>query len=86
MLTYFLVICGFNNGFLCLVYTLQQEAPTPVGVPCRNNEVPPSALTNIFGAEFHGSVSHSKAVKLLTEDGMFLVRNSSDGQQTLSMR
>jgi hypothetical protein len=74
-------------AFLCLVYQLQQEAPKPIGVPCRNKEVPPSStLANIFGAEFHGSVSHSKAVKLLTEDGMFLVRNSSDGQQTLSMR
>jgi SH2 domain len=73
-------------AFLCLVYKLQQEAPKPIGVPCRNKEVPSSALANIFGAEFHGSVSHSKAVKLLTEDGMYLVRNSSDGQQTLSMR
>ncbi|XP_065335442.1 N-chimaerin [Cloeon dipterum] len=64
------------------LYQLQQEAPKPQPVL----SVVENKNTKYFGAEHHGSISHSHSVKLLTEDGMYLVRTSRDGQQTLSIR
>ena len=71
--------CSFS------VYRLQQEAPLPIPVLCKN-AVP--NCPSYYGSEFHGVMSHLDASALLTEDGCYLVRQSggANGFYTLSLR
>lgn len=69
------------------VYQLQQESPPPQ--PVLSTHVVESPLSRIYGGEFHGPISHADASRLLTKDGMYLVRISgkANGQHaTLSLR
>lgn len=67
------------------VYRLQQEAPK---AKCMEAEGPVPGRPPQFGKEFHGVLSRQDALKLLQNDGDYLVRLSAgnDGFHTLSLR
>lgn len=67
------------------LYRLQQEAPKAKCVPA---DGPVPGRPQQFGEEFHGVLSHQDALRLLSNDGDYLVRLSAgnDGFHTLSLR
>lgn len=66
------------------LYRLQLEAPT---AKCVRADGPVPGRPLQFGEEFHGVLSHQDALRLLTENGAYLVRLSAgnDGFHTLSL-
>lgn len=67
------------------LYRLQQEAPK---AKCVLSMGPVPGRPSQFGEEFHGVLSRQDALRLLTDDGDYLVRLSAgnDGFHTLSLR
>ena len=67
------------------MYQLQQEAPTG---KCIEADGPVPGRPAQFGVEFHGVLSHQDSLRLLKDDGDYLVRLSAgnDGFHTLSLR
>lgn len=67
------------------LYKLQQEAPRPKPVECKDNipSCPP-----FYGSEFHGVLSHIEATALVVEEGAYIVRQSHPDNDfyTLSFR
>ncbi|KAE8739615.1 hypothetical protein FOCC_FOCC014880 [Frankliniella occidentalis] len=67
------------------LYRLQQEAPKAKAIVA---DGPVPGRPAQFGGEFHGVLSHQDALRLLRDDGDYLVRLSAgnDGFHTLSLR
>lgn len=67
------------------MYRLQLEAPN---AKCVQADGPVPGRPSQFGGEFHGVLSHQDALRLLIENGAYLVRLSAgnDGFHTLSIR
>lgn len=68
--------------YACAVYRIQQEAPRARAVLCQCPvpDTPPE-----YGSVFHGALSSVQAADILTHDGDYLVRLSSN-IYTLSLR
>lgn len=68
------------------VYKLQKEAPQPKKVEPSKPFIP---MSEFCDNDYHGPLSNSEAIKMLTEEGQYLVRKSSgscDMFYTLSLR
>lgn len=64
------------TGYLLSVYKLQLEAPRPKTVAPVNCVPSINAFTIFCDNEYHGTLSVVGAMKLLQEEGQYLVRKS----------
>lgn len=70
------------------MYRKQLEAPVPIPIIC---DTPPSELPPYLNRDYHGTISHTEALLLLSSkpNGAYLVRDSkiSKGEfHTLSLK